>query len=205
MDTPAVTLHFSEQIGVSTAGRLFAALAGVRHAFSRQTGPSIHREAGFSLIETILAAGLLATLAVGVAQVFGVAARANHRARVQTLSAILAAQKLEQLRSLAWGHAPGGAPLSDTSTDLSSDPPSAGGTGLLRAPADALDADVPFYVDYLSAAGARVGSRDRAAFVRRWSVVPLAHDPDNLLLLQVRVLVTGGGDSRLVTMKVRRP
>lgn len=177
----------------------------MQQADSRQIGRSIRGEAGFSLLETILAAGMLATLAVGVAQVFGVATRANHVARVRTLSTILAAQKLEQLRSLTWGHAPGGEPLSDTSTDVSSDPPSAGGTGLLRSPAGALDSDVPGYVDYHNGVGTRVGSRELAAFVRRWSVVPLAQDPDNLLLLQVRVVSVGAGDSRLVSMEARRP
>lgn len=177
----------------------------MQRAINQETGRSINGQAGFSLIETMLAAGMLATLAVGVAQVFGLATRANHLARVRTLSAILAAEKLEQLRSLTWAHAPGGEPISDTTTDLSSDPPSAGGTGLLRTPADALDSDIPLHVDYFSAAGRRVTSRDRAAFVRRWAVVPLAHDPDNLLLLQVRVVTVGAGDSRLVTMKGRRP
>ena len=177
---------------------------------SRRASPFIDRhardtQAGFTLIETMLAAGLLATLAVGVTQVFGVAMRANHLARARSLSAILAAEKMEQLRSLTWAHAPGGERLSDTSTDLSSDPPSAGGPGLLPAPADALEADVAFYVDYFNAAGTSVGSRPPAAFVRRWSVAPLARDPDNLLLLQVRVVAVGAGDSRLVNIKARRP
>ena len=163
------------------------------------------KEDGFSLIETVLAAGMLASLAVGVAQVFAVSARGNDIARVQTLASILAAQKMEQLRSLTWAHAPGGEPLSDTSTDLSSDPPTDGGFGLRPAPAGSLDADVPLYVDYLSASGMRVAARDSAAYVRRWSIAPLASDPGNLLFLQVRVVIVAGGDSRLVSIKARRP
>jgi Tfp pilus assembly protein PilV len=163
------------------------------------------KDDGFSLIETVLAAGMLASLAVGVAQVFAVSARGNDIARVQTLASILAAQKMEQLRSLTWAHAPGGEPLSDTSTDLASDPPTDGGFGLRAAPAGSLDADVPFYVDYLSASGTRVPARDSAAYVRRWSIAPLAADPGNLLLLQVRVVIVAGGDSRLVSLKARRP
>ncbi len=170
-----------------------------------RAGRGIRGDAGFSLLETVLAAGILASLAVGVAQVFAVSARGSDIARVQTLAAILAAQKMEQLRSLTWAHAPGGAALSDTSTDLSSDPPTDGGFGLRPAPAGSLDADVPLYVDYLGASGMRVAARDSAAYVRRWSIAPIASDPGNLLFLQVRVLIVAGGDSRLVSIKARRP
>ena len=55
-------------------------------------------------------------------------------------------------------------------------------------------------------AGARApATRAAAAFVRRWSVTPLASDPQNLLLLEVRVLTVGGGDARLASIKARRP
>jgi Tfp pilus assembly protein PilV len=165
----------------------------------------IRGDAGFSLVEAMLAAGMLATLAAGAAQVFAVSARGSHLARVQTLAAVLAAQKMEQLRSLTWAHAPGGEPVSDISTDLTSDPPTDAGVGLRPAPEGTLDDDVPFYADYSSAAGVRVDARAGAAYVRRWSVAPLASDPDNLLLLQVRVVIADGGDVRLVTIKARRP
>jgi type II secretory pathway pseudopilin PulG len=160
---------------------------------------------GFSLVETILAAGMLASLAAGLAQVFELSTRATHLARVQTLAVVLAAQKMEQLRSLTWAHAPGGELLSDESSDLGSDPPTSSGMGLRPSPAWALDSDVPTYVDYLSAAGARVASRSAAGYIRRWSVAPAASDPDNLLVLQVRVVTVNGGDLRLVSMKARRP
>jgi Tfp pilus assembly protein PilV len=166
---------------------------------------TVRKDDGFSLIEAVLAAGMLASLAVGVAQVFAVSARGSSIARVQTMAAILAAQKMEQLRSLTWAHAPGGEPLSDTATDLTSDPPTGAGRGLQPAPAGSLDADVPLYVDYLSASGATVAVRDAGAYVRRWSIAPLASDPANLLLLQVRVVTVSGGDSHLVSIKARRP
>jgi type II secretory pathway pseudopilin PulG len=175
------------------------------HAARWPPGRGIRGDAGFSLIEAVLVAGMLASLAVGVAQVFAVSARGNDIARVQTLAAILAAQKMEQLRSLTWAHAPGGEPLSDTSTDLSADPPTDGGPGLRSAPAGSLDADTPFYVDYLGASGLRVAGRDSAAYERRWSITPLASDPGNVLFLQVRVVIVSGGDSRLVSIKARRP
>jgi type II secretory pathway pseudopilin PulG len=167
--------------------------------------PSIPRHAGFSLIEAIIATGLLATLVVGVGHVFIISSRAIHIARVRTLAAILAGQKMEQLRSLSWAHAPGGGLLSDVTTNLAAEPPSPDGPGLSPAPPGSLDADVPLYVDYANASGARTPSATSAAFVRRWSVAPLASDPQNLLLLEVRVLTVGGGDARLASIKARRP
>jgi hypothetical protein len=72
-------------------------------------------------------------------------------------------------------------------------------------PPGSLDADVPLYVDYASAVGAPTPTAASAAFVRRWSVAPLASDPQNLLMLEVRVLTVGGGDARLASIKARRP
>ena len=175
----------------------------VLHASEHHT--PIPRHAGFSLIEAIIATGMLATLVVGVGQVFIVSSRAIHVARVRTLAAILAAQKMEQLRSLSWAHAPGGGLLSDLTTNLAAEPPTRDGPGLSPAPAGSLDTDMPSYVDYANAAGARTPTRAAAAFVRRWSVAPLASDPQNLLVLDVRVVTVGGGDARLTSIKARRP
>ncbi len=162
-------------------------------------------DAGFSLVETMVVAGMLAALAAGVSQVFALSARASQTARIQTMGAVLGAQKMEQLRSLTFSHAPGGAAMEDTATDLGGDPPAEGGPGLRRAPEGSLDRDVPYYVDYLGPGGARAGSRVEAAYVRRWSISPFDGDPDNLLVLQVRVVATAGGDCRLVSLKARRP
>lgn len=162
-------------------------------------------QAGYSLIETILVAAMLATLAAGVAQVFALSARASESARVQTFGAVLAAQKMEQLRSLTFAHDRAGAPRSDTVTNLSAAPPASDGAGLQRAPEGSLERDVPGYVDYLGPGGARVGARGEAAYLRRWASAPFEGDPDNLLVLQVRVVTVTGGDSRLVTLRGRRP
>lgn len=162
-------------------------------------------DAGFGLIEAILAAALVATLAAGAAQVFALSARARDVARIQTLGALLAAQKMEQLRSLTFAHDRSGAPRSDEVTNLGSAPPGTDGAGLQRAPDGSLERDVPAYVDYLGPGGARVGGRSAAAYVRRWAVQPFDADPDNLLVLQVRVVTVTGGDTRLVSLRARRP
>ena len=179
-------------------------------------------EAGFGLVEVMVSAGLLVTIAVGVSQVLGLAVRASHAARVRTVSTVLAAQKMEQLRSLTWSYAwtaPGvRQPVSDESTDLSSDQPADTGRGLLPSPAGTLDANVPLYVDYLNADGSSLGGGATppaaAVYIRRWAVQRHSADPDNILVLQVLVTATGTrtgragttwGDARLVTVRTRRP
>ena len=59
-----------------------------------------------------------------------VALLAAQGARDRTSTTALAIQKLEALRSLTWGLAPGGLAVSDTFTDLSVDPATASGPGL---------------------------------------------------------------------------
>ena len=52
---------------------------------------------GFTLIEVIVAAGLLIAVAVGAAQLFGFTIARNHVARQQLVMGLLAAAKLDEL------------------------------------------------------------------------------------------------------------
>jgi hypothetical protein len=70
---------------------------------------SSRSEAGFSLVETIVATALLATAVVTLAQLFAVAVRRNLASRDTTYATILAVQKLEELREIAWDADQGGA------------------------------------------------------------------------------------------------
>jgi type II secretory pathway pseudopilin PulG len=141
---------------------------------------------GFSLIETLVATTLMATVLVGLAHLLAMSTRANQTARSTTVAAILASEQLEILYS---------------------EPARAG---------EAADGQ-----DFLDATGRSLGSGlippVSAAFIRRWSTVPLAADPDRLLLVQVlvipihgRVAEEGGsglhrtGAVRLVSVKRRR-
>jgi type II secretory pathway pseudopilin PulG len=172
---------------------------------------------GFALVEVLVAAGLLVAVAVGLSQVSAAAIRASHAARARTFAAVLASQKMEQLRSLKWSRARIGTPAvlvsaSDTSTDLSRDPPTDDGRGLLPSPAGTLESNVPFYVDYLDGSGAWAARGARppatAVYVRRWAVRPLESHPDDILVLQVVVNTTSfatAHESRLVSVLTRRP
>ena len=155
--------------------------------------PGTPHDNGFTLVEVLFALALVVTLAAGVTQLFGAAVVASDQARAFTSTTILAAQKMEQLRTLAWRVAalqPGLA-VSDAATDLSQDPPVAGGCGLCPSPPDSLDRNTTGYTDFLDAAGRWVGAGatapQGAVYIRRWQVAALPADPMDSRVLQVLV------------------
>jgi len=121
--------------------------------------PSTGRS-GTSLIEALIAIGLLAGAVVLLASMAALAARTNARASERTRAAVMALEKLEALASAA--------PV------------------LTPSPGDALAADVPGCVDFLDASGHPSDRPEQVVFVRRWRVTEVDADPD-LLALAVEV------------------
>jgi prepilin-type N-terminal cleavage/methylation domain-containing protein len=170
---------------------------------------------GFSLLEVLIASAVITVAVVGLVPLLIISTRANTNARATTFAAVLAQQKMEQLRSLAWSVDAGGTPVSDTTTDITVVPNrSEGGVGLSASPAGALDRDTSGYVDFLDADG-KVLPDDPTAiptFIRRWSVQPLPTNPANTLVLQVRVVRADAprisrrvpGEARIVSVKTRK-
>jgi type II secretory pathway pseudopilin PulG len=149
-------------------------------------------ERGFSLVETIVATGLMAGAVAALGQMFAISVADNTSSRTGTFVAVLAEQKLEQLRGLTWGFDNIGLPITDQSTDTAVDPPNpVTGTGLSPSPADALRRNVDGYVDYLDQFGRTLGGGStvptRAVYIRRWSIEPLPTNPNNTIILQVVV------------------
>ncbi len=176
-------------------------------------------------METLVAIAILTTALITLAQLFTIAITTNRSARVTTFSAVLAQQKMEQLRSLAWGYDLLGLPVSDTATNTAVFPEqSNGGTGLSPSPAGTLDANVAGYVDYLDEYGRSLGGGSSVApgtvYIRRWSIDPLPTNPNNTLIIQVSVTkvvpgAAGGGaagpqggrmrdEARIVSVKTRK-
>lgn len=161
------------------------------------------REAGFSLVETIVATALLATAVVTLAQLFGVAVRRNLASRDTTYATILAVQKLEELRA-ALTIAPDGDPDWDPDWDPDG------------APGSALQENTVGWVDYVDQFGRTLGDGETpsrsapsrsapsrsAVYIRRWAVQPLPADPDNTLIIQV-VVRRQREEAHLVTVKTR--
>ena len=174
------------------------------------------RDDGFTLMEALVALGILCVAALGGIQLVAVATEMMARARVQTTAASLAAARLEQLRALRFEFDPAGLRLTDSSTNLALDPAMPGGPGLTASGPSSLDTNVGGYVDYLDGRGGWVGegvtAPPRTAFVRRWSVENIDSSGD-LVALQVLVRPvssgTAGGTARvahevrLVTLRAR--
>ncbi|MEW6320922.1 MAG: hypothetical protein AB1635_07525 [Acidobacteriota bacterium] len=177
-------------------------------AESRCRGSS---EAGFSLAETIVATGIMLTGLIAAAQLFTIAMSSNMASKTQTFAAVLAHEKMEQLRSLTWGFDNVGLPVSDYTSNITVDPPTAtGGLGLTPSPANSLTENVDGYVDYVDADGVTLGGgvnpEAGTAYVRRWSVEPLPTNPNNTLILQVFVFKVGTrGDDPDAEVIERRP
>lgn len=117
-------------------------------------------ERGTTLVEAIVAIGLLAGAVVMLAGLSSVAVRGAALARERSLAAVLAVQKMEALcrdvRSAA------------------------------TSPGNALVTDSPGFIEYLDARGEVAAGRSGIVFVRRWSVVPVDADA-GLLAVQVDV------------------
>ena len=144
--------------------------------------------------DTQWAARFSRLMVVGVAalaQLFVLATRANLGAKTTTRAAVFALQKMEQLRGLA---------------------PSPGG---------ALGSNTAGYCDFLDETGRSLGDGSTPPpgtdYIRRWSIEPLAADPANALVIQVRVLPLKGhraadeigtrrlpDEARIVSLKTRK-
>ncbi len=135
---------------------------------------------GFSLVEALVAATIMAAGLSTLAHLYVVALSANDRARSHTRATFAAQQKMEDL--LAGG-------------PLASSPPGA------------IDGNVPGWFDFVDQRGRSLGGgpgRPAAAMsTRRWSVEPMTAAPEDLLVVHVRVLGVrpGGGDLRLVGVR----
>jgi type II secretory pathway pseudopilin PulG len=169
--------------------------------------PCLRRaEKGSTLVEALVATLVLTTGLLAMAELVAIATSSNTRARRNTLAAIFATQKLEELRSLTWAFDVNGSPASDAA---------------LQPSPWSLQRNTSGFVDHVTQAGVVVG-RDAqapptAAYTRRWSIEPLAASPEDAVLIQVLVTRTSDrgladrgavgrlpGDARLVTIKARK-
>jgi hypothetical protein len=177
---------------------------------------------GSTLIEVCVAMAIMVTGVLSMSQLFLMSTMDNTSSRNDTYATVLAEQKLEQLRALAYGFDMAGLPVSDVSSDTSVDPAaSGGGTGLQPSPGTALQENTPGFVDHLDAHGVTVGNGAAAPatamYTRRWSIEPLPTNPNNTLIIQVlvtpnRVRGTADqnnvarlrGEARVMTIKTRK-
>lgn len=154
---------------------------------------------GFSLIEVLVATAMLTVSLLSLVPLFTMATASITDAAYGTEAAVLAQQKLEQLRIV---------PATDPAAFSAS-------------PAAALQQNTVGYVDYVDADGSVLDSSSTkaprgASFTRRWSIEPIAADPAATVVIQVLVAPQrdsaahrpGPGRSpgavRLVTLRTQR-
>jgi prepilin-type N-terminal cleavage/methylation domain-containing protein len=163
---------------------------------------------GFTLIEVLFAMMVTTIALVAIAQLAVIATRANRGAISSSMMVVLAAQKLEQLRSLSWTFDTAGQVLSDTTTDTTSAGVTGAGTGLTLS-GNTLAANSEGFCDFLDDRGRSRGGGttlpNGTAFVRRWSIDALPFSNDTILI-QVVVMRPGepGASVRLASIRTRK-
>jgi type II secretory pathway pseudopilin PulG len=149
-------------------------------------------EGGFSIVETMVATGIIATALVALAQMFAISVKNNQNARTGSYAVSLAEQKMEQLRGLTYGFDTVGLPITDLTTDtaVAVELPT-GGKGLTPSPANTLTTNTTGYVDYVDQFGKILGGGitppTATVYIRRWSVDPLPTNPNGTIVIQVMV------------------
>ncbi|HJU41645.1 MAG TPA: hypothetical protein VJ691_02485 [Vicinamibacterales bacterium] len=152
---------------------------------------------GFTLLETLIATGLIVTAMAGLAQLFALSVRFTRDAGQFGVALVAAQDKLESLRSLHFGYDDDGATVTDP--------------GLAASPAAALAGNVNGYVDWIDEHGNVVGGAAGAAYVRRWRISEVAADEPAAIAIDVCVYRVPGvnaeaahADACLATIRVRQ-
>lgn len=151
---------------------------------------------GFSLVEALVALSIVVVGLSALARLFVMSVRANADARRATFASVLAAQRMEQLRSL--------------------------GPSLSPQSVGSLSENIEGLCDFLDEYGRSLGSGPSppagTVYIRRWSIESVPSGPADALQLQVIVIpriwrggvdtVSGNerssGGVRLLTVKTRR-
>lgn len=156
---------------------------------------------GFTLLETVVATGVLVTALAGIAQLFALSVRSARDTGSDGAALVAAEDKIEGLRSLTFAYGPVGEPITDP--------------GLAPSGALSLAEDTSGFVDYLNADGAAVAidrDGDGAVFTRRWRVTAIDRFLPEALAIEVCVfrwpadgLLPRTAFACLATVRTRQP
>jgi type II secretory pathway pseudopilin PulG len=154
-------------------------------------------ERGFTLLETVVATGILVTALAGLAQLFLLGTQLTRQSGATGVALVAAQDKLESLRSQAFTYDPGGGPVT--------------ARALLPSPPTTLAEDTEPYVDRLDVDGATQESSDGAVLIRRWRISSLGATTPDAIAIEVCVFRTPGADDPrgadacLSTIRTRQP
>ena len=153
---------------------------------------------GFTLVETLIATGLLVTAIAGLAQLFASSVRFTRDSGQFGVALAGAQHKLEALRALRFAYDEGGEPATDFR--------------LKASPLAALSQDVAGYVDWLDASGIVLPEAQGAEYVRRWRITTIAADEPEMIAIDVCVFNVRSAarephdaDACLAMVRVRQP
>jgi type II secretory pathway pseudopilin PulG len=159
---------------------------------------SIHSSRGFTVIETIVATGVLITALAGVAQLLILGAQLTRQANASGQALVAAQDKLESLRGLPFGY--------DAAGSAKTDPT------LAPSPTSSLSENAPPYVDWIDPAGVPLTDRDGAVFVRRWRIDTLDETTPDAITIEVCVFRVSSSEADiraaeacLSTIRTRQP
>ncbi|MGH9387118.1 MAG: type IV pilus modification PilV family protein [Vicinamibacterales bacterium] len=154
-------------------------------------------ERGFTLMETLIAAGILVTVLASLAQLVAWSVTQARDAGRRSRALTAAQDQLEKLRGLPW--------TLDLNGEAVSHP------ALAISPADSLDESVAGYTDSVDEAG-QVVDGPPAIIVRRWAVMSIeSGTPDaiSIVVCAFRAPALGvpreGADGCVSTARVRQP
>jgi type II secretory pathway pseudopilin PulG len=154
-------------------------------------------ERGFTLLETLVATGILVTAMAGVAQLFILGTHLTRQAGASGHALVAAQDKLESLRGLAFTYDSGGAAVTTPA--------------LQPSPSTTLAGDTEPYVDWLDLDGAAQDTADGAVLVRRWRISSLGATTPDAIAIEVCVFRSpgaadpNGAEVCLSTIRTRQP
>ena len=137
--------------------------------------PQAHKSPeGFTLLETVIAIGILVTALAGIAQLFGLTARTTRESGSRGVALVAAQAKLETLRSLELAYGAHGERLTDPALEAS--------------PSQSLLEDTAHYFDVLDETGGVVMDDEaEGSFTRRWAITPIDHREPHAVIIEVCV------------------
>ena len=155
------------------------------------SSPSSHR--GFTLLETLVATGILVTALAGVAQLFVLGTQLTRQAGTSGAALIAAQDRLELLRAQAFTYDPSGLTVTAPALEPS--------------PSSSLAYDIDPYVDWLDANGEVTDNAGDAVISRRWRVASLGATTPEAIAIEVCVFRIGAADADacLSTIRTRQP